>query len=950
MKKKNVLEENWLYSDNQNFLEELYDLSSINFQKFNKSVDENFQKKIFKLVGSVASKKIENFISTPKIKKKHKNILYFSKKKFYIITKKFFKFFKNIQKHGHYISTLDPLNLKKNIHIPQLDLSYYNLKTYDLKLLIPDDFLHFKKNKDTFENIYIFLKKIYCSNIGYEFLHLQKKEEKKWLRDNIEKKFLNSNLPNTQKKKILKYLIHSEMFEKFLHQKFPGSKRFSLEGCEILIPILKKIIKKSFKYKIKKIFLGMAHRGRLNVMHNIFKENLTKIFKKFLGTTKNNKITGDVKYHLGFIKNFIYDNQNLECILLANPSHLEIITPVVLGSCRATINNLNFEKKKNLVLPIIIHGDAAFIGQGVIQETLNISQVPGYSVSGSIHIIINNQIGFTTSEPNLLRTSKYCTDIAKMIDSPIFHVNADDPESVMFIIELALKFRMLFKKDVFIDLVCYRRLGHHEIEDPFVTQPFMYTKINTLKTITQKWKKKLILEDFKYEKLYKKFSISYQEKLQNCLNKAYFKTVQNIFPITPKISSKIFYNFSLKDISKISYKLSKKQLKKIAFQTSEIPEDFILHPQVKKIFLNRMLMSKDKIKFDWGAGENLAYATLLKLGISCRLTGEDVSRGTFSHRHSLIHCQKTHKKWIPLKNIAKSPVFFEIWDSVLSEEAILAFEYGYSIQPYNFLTIWEAQFGDFSNGAQIVIDQFISSGYQKWKNISSLVMLLPHGYDGQGPEHSSARIERFLQLCAQKNLKICMPSTVTQMYHILCLHGLSTYKTPLIIFTPKSLLRNPNTFSTLDDFLNKKFCKILFQDNLSKSVLITRIIFCSGKIYYELEKKYNTLHIKNILLVRLEQLYPFPKKDIKKVLKKYLYVQECIWCQEEPENQGCWVYFFYYYNKYLKNSFKNIVLYYVGREKFASTAEGSFDVHKLEQKKIVQDAFTTHFKKEQKYL
>ncbi|WP_343128829.1 2-oxoglutarate dehydrogenase E1 component [Buchnera aphidicola] len=936
MKKNNIFQENWLYSDNQNFLESLYNLFFINSNNIHQYIDKNFEKKIFELLNSTSffsqSENAKKFLTSSIFKKKNENFIKYPKKK--IISENFLKFFENIKKYGHYHSNLNPLDIKTKNTIPELNLSYYKLYKKDLKILISENFLHFKKKKNTFQDIYYFFKKKYCKNIGYEFKHLKDKKEIIWLEKYIEEKFLKYSFNKSEKKKILKNLIFAETFEKFIHQKFPGSKRFSLEGCEILIPLLKKIFKDSFKYNIQKIFLGMTHRGRLNVMHNIFKENLTNIFKKFFGNLENTEITGDVKYHLGIKKKIFNQCSNIELFLLPNPSHLEIITPVVLGSCRAAINFLNLKNNNNTVLPIIIHGDSAFTGQGVVQETLNMSQVLGYTVSGSIHIIINNQIGFTTSNINLLRSSFYCTDIAKMIDSPIFHVNANDPKSVIFVITLALKFRMIFKKDVFIDLVCYRRLGHNEAEDPNVTQPLMYSQIKKLKSIMEIWKKKLIFENIKYEIHFKKFLNDYKKKLNQAFLEAQSKNNNKNLEIYNMIQKK----------KKKSYRFSKISFQKLGLKIFTIPKDFILHPQVKKIFLQRISMIYEKNKFDWGAAENLAYATLLKLGISCRITGQDVSRGTFSHRHALLHCQKNNTIYIPLKNNLKSSVFFEIWDSVLSEEAALAFEYGYSIQPYKFLTVWEAQFGDFCNGAQIVIDQFIASGFQKWGNESSLILLLPHGYDGQGPEHSSARIERFLQLCAQKNMKICIPTTASQMYHLLCEYGISNSKRPLIIFTPKSLLRNYYTFSTLEDFLKKKFSKILYKKFLYKNILITRIIFCAGKIYYELKKKHLSLKFTNILLIRLEQLYPFPTKKIKKILKKCTSLKECIWCQEEPENQGCWTYFFYSFHKYLHFFLKKIVLYYIGRSKFASTSEGSYNLHLIKQKKIIEKAFATILK------
>ncbi|XBC44135.1 MAG: 2-oxoglutarate dehydrogenase E1 component [Buchnera aphidicola (Schlechtendalia peitan)] len=832
------------------------------------------------------------------------------------------------RKYGHKFAKLDPLNLKKNKSFPKIE-SFLHENDYQI---INENFSiklsKFSFNNITLKNLYSIFHTIYCNNIGYEYAHIDCKKEREWIQNYIEHNFDKNIFTYKEKKSILKNLISAEVLEKYFGYKFPGSKRFSLEGAESLIPMLHEIINYSPKFKINKIILGMSHRGRLNVLINIFQKPIKDIFNEFseihpIQDLKN----GDVKYHMGFNKDKITPLGIVNLDLKFNPSHLEIINPVVVGSVRAYQDNI---KKNNStdVLALLIHGDAAISGQGVVQETLNMSQVRGYSVNGTIHIVLNNQIGFTTSNLNDLRSSRYCTDIAKMVESPIFHVNADDPEAVLFIIRLALEFKYHFKKDVFIDFVCYRRRGHNEIDDPFVTQPIMYLNIAKHPTICNIYNSKLIDEHIinanyfnintnKYKMMLDKQYLEYKQGIQ-CNNKT------------------IFYNnnFSSLLFSKLKY-ISINQLQELGKKINIIPSNIIIHSKVSKIYSDRLNMMSGNKPLDWGAAETLAYASLLNQGISCRLSGEDVGRGTFFHRHAIIYDQKDGSLYIPLKHISPNQGEFHVWDSTLSEEAVLAFEYGYAISQKNTLTIWEAQFGDFANGAQIVIDQFLCSSENKWGISCNLVMLLPHGYEGQGPEHSSSRLERYLQLSAENNIQICIPTTASQMYHVLRRQSLNCITKPLIIMTPKSLLRHPLSSSLLHEFSKNAFKKVIDEvDNINIET-VKRIILCSGKIYYDLLNERRIKEQTNIIILRIEQLYPFPSNVLSEILQSYLHVNDFVWCQEEPLNQGAWLYSKYYLKKILP---KTSSLSYVGRSKSSSTATGYINIHKKQQQQLVCDA------------
>lgn len=918
----------YLSSVNQLYIEQLYKLFLINPESidnswciiFNKlfSIKNNSNESLIKIKNNKFNKYDYNVNNNKIINSLNIDINNF----------KIFKLINSFRCLGYENVNLDPLNLIKKEIIPELDLNFYNFTKVDLEKIYNFDFFSNYLNSSNLFDLHKVLKKIYCKNIGIEFMHIKNTKEINWIQNRFESIKGKIRFNSIEQINFLNELTSAEYFEQYLNIKFPGSKRFSLEGCDVLIPILKEVLRFSCVNGLKEIILGMAHRGRLNVLTNIFGKNSSDLFNEFSGKYKKYLGSGDVKYHQGFISNIKIGENILRLILLFNPSHLEIVSPVVMGFTKSHIDFFYSKYDFNKILPITIHGDAAICGQGVVQETLNMSKVPSYDVGGTLRIVINNQIGFTTSVQNNLRSTKYCTDIIKNIQSPILHVNADNIESVIFAVRLAIDYRNKFNKDIMINLVCYRRYGHNEVDDPSVTQPIMYKKIKNHPTSRQIYSTYLQNKNIISIDNADNFINFYRSSLDkgSCLVKEYYDT---------NINLNIFNNDDHKFNIKCFDVFTKKRLKKLANVISNIPIDIEIHPQVKKIFLNRKLMSNEKKFFDWGFAEILSYATLLDNGISVRLSGEDTARGTFFHRHAIIYDQNSNNSYIPLSNIKDNQGNFQIWNSVLSEEAVLAFEYGYSVANLNTLVVWEAQFGDFVNGAQIVIDQFISSGKQKWNQICNIVILLPHGYEGQGPEHSSARLERFLQLCAEDNMQICIPSTPSQMYHVLRRQIINNMLCPLIILTPKSLLRNPLAVSNINDFLNNKFETVLDDVNNLNFNFVKRVIFCSGKIYYDLLKECINSNLKTISIIRIEQLYPFPSIFLKSILKKYTHVKDYIWCQEEPKNQGAW----FWIKDYILNIISiNSTLNYIGRLSSASPSVGYFNIHQAQQEKIINTA------------
>ncbi|MCV2499851.1 MAG: 2-oxoglutarate dehydrogenase E1 component [Candidatus Lightella neohaematopini] len=812
----------------------------------------------------------------------------------------------NFRHYGYKLANLDPLNSYSKPLIPELNINYYKFTNIELQSTV---YIYNKKIKII--KLYKLMKKIYCNSIGIEYMYINNKIQKLWIQKYLEKNNNLTLLNNEKKIELLNNLIISEKFEHYLNYMFPKVKRFSLEGGDVLIPMLKEAIYYASINNFNEIILGMSHRGRLNVLVNILGKNISDIINEF-----NNKISiNDVKYHQGFFSQLKFNNKIIKLSLLFNPSHLEIIYPVVMGLTKSRTDKIaNYN-----VIPIIIHGDSAISGQGVVQETINMSKINGYNNNGTLHIIINNQIGFTTS--NIFNIyDRCCSDIAKITQSPIIHVNADDPEASLFVVKFALTFCFTFKQDVMINLVCYRRNGHSEIDDPSTTQPIMYKKIknhpSVIKLYFNKLKKNNILNS-QHANLLK---INYLKILEN--NKSYKNfTINNEFFNKNKKNG--IYN-PKKNINYLIY------LNKII---NKIPNNIVLQPLVKKIYQNRNDQVNEKKLFDWGNTEILAYATIIDLDIYVRLSGEDIIRGTFFQRHISVYDQNSGKLYTPLSNINNNK--FQAFNSILSEEAVLAFEYGYSIfnKPYT-LVIWEAQFGDFANGAQIVIDQFISSGEYKWGIMCGLVIFLPHGYEGNGPEHSSARIERYLQLCALNNMKVCVPTTTSQMYHLLCAQAINNICKPLILVYPKSLLRNKLSYSPLIELAFSNFKKVIDEiDNLNKDK-IKKIIICVGKIYYELLNLRRKKNKNHIAIIRIEQLYPFPTKILSNIIKKYKYINTFIWCQEEPKNQGAWSYCRNFLIKILGYSNIN----YIGRSYSATTAEGNLQIHNIIQDKLLNEA------------
>ncbi|PQQ41173.1 2-oxoglutarate dehydrogenase E1 component [Photorhabdus luminescens] len=829
---------------------------------------------------------------------------------------------------GHQNANLDPLGLWKQDSVPDLDPAFHNLTEADFEETFNVGSFAVGKETMKLADLYEALKRTYCGSIGAEYMHITNTEEKRWIQQRLESVTVSSQFSVEEKRRFLAELTAAEGLERYLGAKFPGAKRFSLEGGDALIPMLKDLIRHAGKHDTREVVLGMAHRGRLNVLVNILGKKPADLFDEFAGKHKEHLGTGDVKYHQGFSSDFATEGAQVHLALAFNPSHLEIVSPVVIGSVRARRDRLD-EGLSNMVLPITIHGDAAVTGQGVVQETLNMSQARGYEVGGTIRIVINNQIGFTTSNPKDARSTQYCTDIIKMVQAPIFHVNADDPEAVAFVTRLALDFRNTFKRDVMIDLVCYRRHGHNEADEPSATQPMMYQKIKKHPTPRKIYGDKLAAENLISVDDVTEMVNLYRDALDrgDCVVDEWRSMGLHSFTWEPYLNHEWDEEYP--------HKVDIKRLQDLGRRISSVPEAVTMHSRVAKIYNDRAEMASGDKLFDWGGAENLAYATLVDEGVSVRLSGEDAGRGTFFHRHAVIHNQSDGSVYVPLANVHNGQGAFDVWDSVLSEEAVLAFEYGYATTEPRALTIWEAQFGDFANGAQVVIDQFISSGEQKWGRMCGLVMLLPHGYEGQGPEHSSARLERYLQLCAEQNMQVCVPSTPAQVYHMLRRQALRGMRRPLIVMSPKSLLRHPLAVSGLDELANGKFQTVIGETDALDPKGVKRVVLCSGKVYYDLLEQRRKNEQTDVAIVRIEQLYPFPHQDVQSTLEQYAHVHDFVWCQEEPLNQGAWY--------CSQHNFREVIpfgasLRYAGRPASASPAVGYTSVHQQQQQELVNDA------------
>lgn len=780
---------------------------------------------------------------------------------------------------GHQHANLDPLGLWKQESVPDLDPAYHHLTEADFQNTFNVGSFAIGKETMKLSDLYAALKQTYCGSIGAEYMHITNTEEKRWLQQRIESVVGKPTFSDEEKRRFLSELTAAEGLERYLGAKFPGAKRFSLEGGDSLVTMLKEMIRHAGKNGTREVVLGMAHRGRLNVLINVLGKKPEDLFDEFAGKHKEHLGTGDVKYHQGFSSDVETEGGLVHLALAFNPSHLEIVSPVVIGSVRARRDRLD-EARSNMVLPITIHGDAAIAGQGVVQETLNMSQARGYEVGGTVRIVINNQIGFTTSNPLDARSTQYCTDIAKMVQAPIFHVNADDPEAVAFVTRLALDFRNTFKRDVMIDLVCYRRHGHNEADEPSATQPVMYQKIKKHPTPRKIYADKLTEQNIASLEDATEMVNLYRDALDrgDCVVEEWRPMNLQSFTWSPYLNHEWDEEYPSK--------VDMKRLQDLARRISHAPDAIEMQSRVAKIYGDRALMASGEKPFDWGGAETLAYATLVDEGIPIRLSGEDAGRGTFFHRHAVIHNQKNGSVYVPLANIHSGQGDFQVWDSVLSEEAVLAFEYGYATAEPRTLTIWEAQFGDFANGAQVVIDQFISSGEQKWGRMCGLVMLLPHGYEGQGPEHSSARLERYLQLCAEQNMQVCIPSTPAQVYHMIRRQALRGMRRPLVVMSPKSLLRHPLAVSSLDELANGSFLPAIGEIDELDPKGVKRVVMCSGKVYYDLLEQRRKNGQTDVAIVRIEQLYPFPHHAVQAVLEQFAHVHDFVWCQEEPLNQG----------------------------------------------------------------
>ncbi|HCR4428231.1 TPA: 2-oxoglutarate dehydrogenase E1 component [Morganella morganii] len=829
---------------------------------------------------------------------------------------------------GHQNANLDPLGLWKQEPVPDLDPAFHNLTKADFDETFNVGSFAIGSETMRLSELFDALKRIYCGSIGAEYMHITNTEEKRWLQQRLESVDVSKLFSADEKRRFLADLTAAEGLERYLGAKFPGAKRFSLEGGDSLIPMLKDLIRHAGKQDTREVVLGMAHRGRLNVLVNLFGKKPADLFDEFAGKHKDHLGTGDVKYHQGFSSDFVTEGAQVHLALAFNPSHLEIVSPVVIGSVRARRDRLP-ESLSKMVLPITIHGDSAVTGQGIVQETLNMSQARGYEVGGTVRIVINNQIGFTTSNPKDTRSTEYCTDIMKMVQAPIFHVNADDPEAVAFVTRLALDFRNTFNRDVMIDLVCYRRHGHNEADEPSATQPMMYQKIKQHPTPRKIYGDKLIAEGVVAAGDVTEMVNMYRDAMDrgDCVVEEWREIGKAALTWEP------YLNHNWND--SYANKVELKRLGDLVRRISTVPEEVHMHPRVEKIYTDRAEMAEGNKLLDWGAAENLAYATLVDEGVPVRLSGEDAGRGTFFHRHAVIHNQSNGSCYVPLMNVHNAQGRFNVWDSVLSEEAVLAFEYGYATTDPRGLTIWEAQFGDFANVAQVVIDQFISSGEQKWGRMCGLVMLLPHGYEGQGPEHSSARLERYLQLCAEQNMQVCVPSTPAQVYHMLRRQALRGMRRPLIVMSPKSLLRHPLAVSSLEELAEGHFEAVIGEADDLNPADVKRVVLCSGKVYYDLLEQRRKNNQTDVAIIRIEQLYPFPHEDIHAILAPFSHVKDFVWCQEEPLNQGAWY--------CCQHNFRDAVpagaaLRYAGRPASASPAVGYTSVHQQQQQELVNDA------------
>jgi 2-oxoglutarate dehydrogenase E1 component len=832
---------------------------------------------------------------------------------------------------------LDPLKRAERDHIPELELSFYGFTDADLETVFNTSNTFFGKETMSLRELLNALRETYCGSIGAEYMYITDQGQKRWWQERLEGTRTKPAFNADKKKHILDRLTAAEGLERFLHTKYVGQKRFSLEGGESFIASMDELISQAGQIGIQEIVIGMAHRGRLNVLVNTLGKMPKDLFAEFDHTAPEDLPAGDVKYHQGFSSDVTTPGGPVHLSLAFNPSHLEIVNPVVEGSVRARMDRRGDPLGKQ-VLPVLVHGDAAFAGQGVVMETLALAETRGYSTGGTVHIVINNQIGFTTSDPRDSRSTLYCSDVVKMIEAPVLHVNGDDPEAVVFATKLALDFRMAFQKDVVVDIVCFRKLGHNEQDTPSLTQPLMYKKIAAHPGTRKLYADKLAAQGL-------------GETLGDDMVKAYRAALDagrhTVDPVLTNFKSKFAVDWSpylgKKWTDNADSAIPMAEWKRLSERLTTIPDSVTPHQLVKKVYADRAAMGRGDIPVDWGMGEHMAFASLVASGFPVRLSGEDCGRGTFTHRHAVIHDQNREKydegTYVPLQNVADNQAPFVVIDSILSEEAVLGFEYGYASNDPNTLVIWEAQFGDFVNGAQVVIDQFIASGEVKWGRVNGITMMLPHGYEGQGPEHSSARLERFMQLAADTNMQVVQPTTASQIFHVLRRQMIRGLRKPLIIFTPKSLLRNKDATSPLSEFTKGGFQTVIPEQNpdvVKKAEKVKRVICCSGKVYYDLVKKREERGSDDVAILRVEQLYPFPHKVFGAEIRKYPNATDIVWCQDEPQNQGAWFFVQHYIHENMLDGQK---LGYAGRAASASPAVGYAHLHQEQQKTLIEAAF-----------
>ncbi len=829
---------------------------------------------------------------------------------------------------------LDPLKRAERRDIPELSPSFYGFSDADQEAVFDTSNTFFGRDRMPLRELLNALRQTYCGSIGAEFNYMSNQDHKRWWQQKLEGIRSKPNFDVDKKKRILEKLTAAEGLERFLHTRYVGQKRFSLEGGESFIVCIDELIDRAGLMGLQEVVIGMAHRGRLNVIVNSMGKLPADLFAEFDHTAPEELPSGDVKYHQGFSSDVSTSGGPVHLSLAFNPSHLEIVNPVVEGSVRARMDRRN-DPKGQQVLPVLVHGDAAFAGQGVVMETLALAETRGYYTGGTLHIVINNQIGFTTSDPRDSRSTLYCTDVVKMIESPVLHVNGDDPEAVALATQLALEFRQTFSKDVVVDIICFRKLGHNEQDTPSLTQPLMYKKIAAHPGTRKLYSDRLASQGL---------GESLGDEMVKAYRAALDAGVHTVNPIVTNFKSQFTVDWApylgKKWTDAGDTSLSMNEWKRLAEKITTIPASVTPHQLVKKVYDDRSAMGRGDMPVDWGMGEHMALASLVANGFPVRLSGEDCGRGTFTHRHAVIHDQ-SREKWdtgtyVPLQNVSEGQAPFVVIDSILSEEAVLGFEYGYASNDPSTLVIWEAQFGDFANGAQVVIDQFIASGEVKWGRVNGITLLLPHGYEGQGPEHSSARIERFMQLAADTNMQIVQPTTASQIFHVLRRQMVRNLRKPLIIFTPKSLLRNKDATSPLSEFTKGSFQTVIPDSHELKAERVKRMVVCSGKVYYDLVKQRKEKGLEDVAIVRVEQLYPFPHKAFAQELKKYPNLSEIVWTQDEPQNQGAWFFLQHYIHE---NMLEGQKLAYSGRAASASPAAGYSHLHQEQQKALVEGAF-----------